>query len=128
MHLQKVNTKINDFFNENHKILINNIRKNNIIMFYNIRLNNQPFEKSTFRSLKFFQFFQFFFQKNTYIITKLTDAKLKKIVFNNRLKKYYFCKTIVFEISSKNANLKFDNFALKNDQQSIHFEKKKFNI
>ena len=76
--------------------------------------------------MKFFQFFQLFFQKDIYIIEELNNAKLQKRIFNNKLKKFYFRKIIVFEISSKNANLKFDNFVLENDQQSIHLNKRNF--
>ena len=54
MHLQKIRTKAKKFFDENHRIGTKNIRKNNIIMFHNICLNNQHFEKLTFRWLKFF--------------------------------------------------------------------------
>ena len=76
--------------------------------------------------MKFFRFFRIFFQKNTYIIAKLNDAKLRKTVFNNRLKQFYFRKTIVFEILLKNVNSEFNSFVLKNNQQSIYFNKTKF--
>ena len=49
MHLQKVRTKIKDFFDENHRIRTKNFRKTDMIMLHDIRLNNQHFEKLTFR-------------------------------------------------------------------------------
>ena len=126
MYLQKVKTEIKNVFDKNHRIRIEKFRKNDLIMLHDIRLINQHFEKLTFRWLKFFRIFRVFFQNNTYIIAELNDAKLRKIVFNNRLKQFYFRKRFIFEISSKNPNFEFNNSVLKNDQQSIHFDKKDF--
>ena len=126
MHLQKIKTEIKDFFDENHRIRTKNFRKIDMIMFHDIRLNNQHFEKLTFRWLKFFRIFQTFSQKSIYIIAKLNETKLKNTVSENKLKKFYSRKTVDFEILSKNANqfevslknsnAKFVNFVLENDQ------------
>ena len=40
MHLQKIKIKTKKNFDENYKIRTENFEKNNIRMFYNIRLNN----------------------------------------------------------------------------------------
>ena len=76
--------------------------------------------------MRFFRIFQSFFEQDTYIIAELNDAELGKIVSDNRLKKFYFRKTIIFEISSKNADLKFGNSVSKNNQQFVHFDGKNF--
>ena len=49
MHLQRVRTKAKNFFDENHQIRTKNFRKTDMIMLHNIRLNNQHFQKLTFR-------------------------------------------------------------------------------
>ena len=59
---------------------------------------------------------------------------MKNTVLENKLKKFYFRKTVDFEIFSKNANqfevslknlnAKFVNFVLKNDQ--LYFDEKDF--
>ena len=134
MHLQKIKTKVKKFFDENYRIRTKNFRKTDIIMLHNIRLNNQHFEKLTFRWLKFFRIFQIFFHKDIYIIAKLNETELKNTISENKLKKFYFRKTVDFEIFSKNANqfevslknsnAKFVNFVLKDDQ--LYFDKKNF--
>ena len=118
MHLQKVKTEAKNFFDENHRIRTKDFRKTDMIMLHDIRLNNQHFEKLTFRWLKSFRIFQTFSQKNIYIIAKLNKAELRDTVSENRLKKFYSRKTINFEIFSKNENLnaKFVNSVLKDDQ------------
>ena len=134
MHLQRVKTEIKNFFDENHRIRTKDFRKIDMIMLHDICLNNQHFERLTFRWLKFFRIFQTFFQKNIYIIAKLNETELKNTVSENKLKKFYFRKTINFEIFSKNVNqfeislknlnAKFVNFVLKNDQ--LYFDEKDF--
>ena len=49
MHLQKIKTKVKNFFDKNYRIRMKNFRKTNIIMLHDIRLNNQYFEKLTFK-------------------------------------------------------------------------------
>ena len=49
MHLQKVKTKTKNFFDENYRIRTKNFRKTDMIMLHDIRLNNQHFERLTFR-------------------------------------------------------------------------------
>ena len=49
MHLQKVKTKVKNLFNENYRIRTKDFRKIDMIMLYDIRLNNQHFERLTFR-------------------------------------------------------------------------------
>ena len=49
MHLQRVRTEAKNLFNENHRIRTKNFRKTDMIMLHNIRLDNQHFEKLTFR-------------------------------------------------------------------------------
>ena len=49
MHLQKIKTETKKSFDENYRIRIENFRKNDIIMFHDTRLNNQHFQKLTFR-------------------------------------------------------------------------------
>ena len=126
MHLQRVRTEAKNFFDENHRIRTKNFRKTDMIMLHDIRLNNQHFEKLTFRWLKFFRIFQTFFQKDIYIIAKLDETELKNTMSENRLKKFYSRKTVNFEIFSKNedSNAKFVNFVLKNDQ--LYFDEKNF--
>ena len=126
MHLQRIRTKVKNFFDENHRIRTKDFRKIDMIMFHDIRLNNQHFEKLTFRWLKSFRIFQTFFQKDIYIIAKLDETELKDTMSENRLKKFYFRKTVNFEIFSKNenSNAKFVNFVLKNDQ--LYFDEKEF--
>ena len=126
MHLQRIKTEAKNFFNENHRIRTKNFRKIDMIMLHDIRLNNQHFEKLTFRWLKFFRIFQTFSQKDIYIIAKLNEAELKNTMSENRLKKFYFRKTVNFEIFSKNENLnaKFVNSVLENDQ--LYFDEKNF--
>ena len=118
MHLQRIKTETKNFFDENHRTRTKNFRKIDMIMLHDIRLNNQHFEKLTFRWLKFFRIFQTFFQKDIYIIAKLNEAELKNTMSENKLKKFYFRKIINFEIFSKNenSNAKFVNSVLKNDQ------------
>ena len=118
MHLQRVRTEDKNFFDENHRIRTKNLRKINMIMLHDIRLNNQHFKKLTFRWLKSFRIFQAFSQKDIYIIAKLDETELKNTVSENRLKKFYSRKTVNFEIFSKNenSNAKFVNSVLKNDQ------------
>ena len=118
MHLQRVRTEAKNFFDENHRIRTKNFRKTDMIMLHDIRLNNQHFERLTFRWLKFFRIFQTFFQKDIYIIAKLDEAELKNTMSENRLKKFYSRKTVNFEIFSKNenSNAKFVNSVLKDDQ------------
>ena len=135
MHLQRVKTEIKNFFDENHRTRTKIFRKIDIIMLHDIRLNNQHFEKLTFRWLNFFRIFQTFSQKDIYIIAKLNETELRKTVLKNRLKKFYSRKTVDFEIFSKNANqfeislknsnAKFVNSVLKDDQlyfDEIFFE------
>ena len=126
MHLQKIKTEAKNLFDENHRIRTKDFRKTDMIMFHDIRLNNQHFERLTFRWLKFFRIFQAFSQKDIYIIAKLNETELKNTVSGNKLKKFYSRKTVDFEIFSKNANqfevslknsnAKFVNFVLENDQ------------
>ena len=126
MHLQRIRTEAKNLFNENHRIRTKNFRKTDMIMLHDIRLNNQHFEKLTFRWLKSFRIFQTFFQKDIYIIAKLDETELKSTMSENRLKKFYSRKTINFEIFSKNenSNAKFVNSVLKNDQ--LYFDEKEF--
>ena len=49
MHLQRIKTEVKNFFDENHRIRTKNFRKIDMIMLHDIRLNNQHFEKLTFR-------------------------------------------------------------------------------
>ena len=126
MHLQRIKTEVKNFFDENHRIRTKNFRKIDMIMLHDIRLNNQHFEKLTFRWLKSFRIFQAFSQKDIYIIAKLDETELKNTVSENRLKKIYSRKTVNFEIFSKNenqfevslknSNAKFVNSVLENDQ------------
>ena len=118
MHLQRIKTEVKNFFDENHRIRTKNFRKIDMIMLHDIRLNNQHFERLTFRWLKFFRIFQVFSQKDIYIIAKLDETELKSTISENRLKKFYSRKTINLETFSKNenSNAKFVNFVLKNDQ------------
>ena len=115
MHLQRIKTEIKNLFDENHRIRTKDFRKTDMIMLHDIRLNNQHFERLTFRWLKFFRIFQAFFQKDIYIIAKLDETKLKNTMSKNRLKKFYSQKTVNFEIFSKNenSNAKFVNSVLK---------------
>ena len=87
-------------------------------MFHDIRLNNQHFERLTFRWLKFFRIFQAFSQKDIYIIAKLDETELKDTISENRLKKFYSRKAVNFEIFSKNedSNAEFVNSVLEDDQ------------
>ena len=134
MHLQRIKTETKNFFDENHRIRTKNFRKIDMIMLHDIRLNNQHFEKLTFRWLKSFRIFQTFFQKDIYIIAKLNETELKNTVSKNKLKKFYSRKTVNFEIFSKNANqfevslknsnAKFVNFVLEDDQ--FYFDEKNF--
>ena len=134
MHLQRIKTETKNFFDENHRIRTKNFRKIDMIMLHDIRLNNQHFEKLTFRWLKFFRIFQAFFQKDIYIIAKLDETELKDTVSENRLKNFYSRKTINLEIFSKNANqfevllkhsnVMFVNSVLKDDQ--LYFDDENF--
>ena len=49
MHLQRIKTTVKGFFSENDRIRTKVLRKNDIIMFHDIYLNNQHFENLTFR-------------------------------------------------------------------------------
>ena len=126
MHLQRIKTEAKNFFDENHRIRTKKFRKTDMIMLHDIRLNNQYFEKLTFRWLNFCRIFQAFSQKDIYIIAKFDETKLKDTISKNKLKKFYFRKTVNFEIFSKNENsdAKFVNSVLKNDQ--FYFDEKDF--
>ena len=105
-----------------------------MIMLHDIRLNNQHFERLTFRWLNSFWIFQAFSQKDIYIIAKLDETKLRDTVLDNRLKKFYSWETVdleifsknanQFEVSLKNSNAKFVNFVLEDDQ--LYFDEKIF--
>ena len=65
MHLQRVKIEVKIFFDQNHRTRTKDFRKTDIIMFYDIRLNNQHFERLTFRWFKSFQYFKLFLKKTS---------------------------------------------------------------
>ena len=86
------------------------------------------FRKTDISLIEIFSILLDFFSKRHLHYNRIKKRRIEETLFDNRLKKFYFQKTIISEISSKNANSKFDNFVLKNNQQFNHFDGKILNI